>query len=119
MEECPQANLTGIRSPLLYLSSLNMLSPTFLALLFVVTTSVAANPLDHGAAGHSISFPFTRRVNVEGTRDLLKSDQARAQRFKNPSSLQPRPKTSSAVQAILNAPVTNGVVSYTMSVCTL
>lgn len=89
-----------------------MLSPTFLALLLVVTTSVAATSLDNRAAGRSVSLPFTKRVNAKGARDLVRLDQARAQSLKNRTIAQ-----QSGPDSFFDFPVTNGVVSYTATVC--
>ncbi|KAI0819359.1 acid protease [Trametes gibbosa] len=87
----------------------------FLPIVALAVAAVVAKPLV--VRDSPISLPIARRFNATATANLVKADQARAKVLKNQALAQGKHSGfKSAAAGIIGVPVTNGAVTYTVSV---
>lgn len=89
-----------------------MFSSKSFAALLTLALAVAANPI--GRRDNIVTIPFAKRINMTGSANLVKLDQARAKALKDHAEAQRSGK--SAVAGGGSLPLTATPVSYVASV---
>ncbi|KAI0649653.1 aspartic proteinase precursor [Trametes meyenii] len=80
----------------------------------LAVSAVVANPIV--VRDSLVTLPIARRLNVTGAADLVKSDQARAKVLKQKALGKGKGANLKSAASVIDVPVTNGAVTYTVSV---